>query len=298
MKSQDLSHGTHEFPALTGLRAIAAYLVCWFHISVATGASEGAFGRIGYTGVSIFFVLSGFLIAYRYASSATLTKDWLIPYFQRRVARILPVYWLLLTLVVLLKLKRGDSLSLEYLFYSMSVGQVARFLVLNSDNKKNVDAQMAWAERELKAAQEAMVFLVYHHPTYSLSPMHKWTERKDFQLKVRQLIHLHRKKIAAILVGHDHFAQLVNFGDLPAVLSGASWEIRKPEPVDYVEDGVHVQTQWLSGRSPHWVKLSIDPATREVGLHFVRAQDDKHLCSALMVSGKPAMLAPTCARLR
>ncbi len=46
-------------------------------------------------GVSIFFVLSGFLITYRYYNSFHLTTDWFKQYLKNRVARIYPMYFLL-----------------------------------------------------------------------------------------------------------------------------------------------------------------------------------------------------------
>lgn len=49
----------------------------------------------GHVGVGIFFVLSGFLIATRYADGLTLTTSWWRRYMQNRVARIYPLYFLL-----------------------------------------------------------------------------------------------------------------------------------------------------------------------------------------------------------
>ena len=46
-------------------------------------------------GVTIFFVLSGFLIAFRYYDSFKLTKDWFKQYLKNRVARIYPMYAIL-----------------------------------------------------------------------------------------------------------------------------------------------------------------------------------------------------------
>src|SRR5476651_1539871 len=46
-------------------------------------------------GVSIFFVLSGFLITFRYYKNFHLTTDWFRQYLKNRVARIYPMYFLL-----------------------------------------------------------------------------------------------------------------------------------------------------------------------------------------------------------
>src|SRR5471030_1559314 len=46
-------------------------------------------------GVSLFFVLSGFLITFRYYNNFYLTKDWFKQYLKNRVARIYPMYFIL-----------------------------------------------------------------------------------------------------------------------------------------------------------------------------------------------------------
>lgn len=84
------------FPALTGIRAISAFLVYVHHFHP---FSEELIGsrlfrilREAHIGVSIFFVLSGFLIAYRYYGQTNFNfKKYLI----NRVARIYPVYFAL-----------------------------------------------------------------------------------------------------------------------------------------------------------------------------------------------------------
>ena len=54
------------FPSLTGIRAIAAYMVFIHHYN--TFANKGLHDFFGefHIGVTLFFVLSGFLIAHRY----------------------------------------------------------------------------------------------------------------------------------------------------------------------------------------------------------------------------------------
>jgi peptidoglycan/LPS O-acetylase OafA/YrhL len=71
----------------------------------------------------LFFVLSGFLITYRYYEHAKLSGNWFFNYFTRRFARIYPIYFLILTVVVLL-LKNFNTVFLlqnytltHYLFF-------------------------------------------------------------------------------------------------------------------------------------------------------------------------------------
>lgn len=87
------------FPALTGVRALAAYLVFVSHYSYVFDEkfphALQRFFQEFHIGVTIFFVLSGFLIAYRYYDSFQLTAPWFKQYLKNRVARIYPMYFIL-----------------------------------------------------------------------------------------------------------------------------------------------------------------------------------------------------------
>lgn len=86
-------------PALTGVRALAAYLVFISHYAYIFDSDFPHFLRRFFLefhiGVTIFFVLSGFLIAFRYFDNFHLTSDWFKQYLKNRVARIYPMYFLL-----------------------------------------------------------------------------------------------------------------------------------------------------------------------------------------------------------
>jgi peptidoglycan/LPS O-acetylase OafA/YrhL len=86
-------------PALTGVRALAAYLVFISHYEYIFDGnfphSVQRFLQEFHIGVTIFFVLSGFLIAYRYYNNFYLTTDWFKQYLKNRIARIYPMYLLL-----------------------------------------------------------------------------------------------------------------------------------------------------------------------------------------------------------
>jgi peptidoglycan/LPS O-acetylase OafA/YrhL len=91
------------FNELTGIRAIAAYLVFFNHFNVFSNKEFGgilyAFVNEFYIGVTIFFVLSGFLICIRYYDNIKIRDHkWIVQYVQNRVARIFPMYFLLTTL--------------------------------------------------------------------------------------------------------------------------------------------------------------------------------------------------------
>jgi peptidoglycan/LPS O-acetylase OafA/YrhL len=88
------------FPALTGFRAIAAWLVFAHHYNPFDRERFGLLSDVvheGYIGVSMFFVLSGFLITIRY-DDPLLPKPTFGRYMRNRFARIYPLYFILTTL--------------------------------------------------------------------------------------------------------------------------------------------------------------------------------------------------------
>ncbi|MFN3664503.1 MAG: acyltransferase family protein, partial [Sediminibacterium sp.] len=84
------------FNALTGIRAIAAFMVYLHHYNPIP--KEYAMHYLineMHIGVTLFFVLSGFLIAYRYLDLKSFSFR---NYIVNRIARIYPMYFLLTTL--------------------------------------------------------------------------------------------------------------------------------------------------------------------------------------------------------
>lgn len=87
--------------ALTSLRFFAAFLVLCFHyhIEAFKGEPLPPLISLGYTGVTFFFVLSGFILSHRYART-TFDRQESYRFTVARIARIYPVF--LLSLVVAL----------------------------------------------------------------------------------------------------------------------------------------------------------------------------------------------------
>jgi peptidoglycan/LPS O-acetylase OafA/YrhL len=90
-------------PGLTGLRALAAFLVVGFHLNglmvprrlTLAGIDVTPLVTIGWVGVAVFFVLSGFLITVhlierRAAGGVLATYP---AYLRDRVLRVVPAYW-------------------------------------------------------------------------------------------------------------------------------------------------------------------------------------------------------------
>jgi peptidoglycan/LPS O-acetylase OafA/YrhL len=90
------------FPALTGVRALAAYMVFIHHYEPFDEANYGSiayhFFREMHIGVALFFVLSGFLIGYRYLDSTQINFR---KYIVNRIARVYPMYFILTTITFL-----------------------------------------------------------------------------------------------------------------------------------------------------------------------------------------------------
>ena len=104
-----------RFPLFDSLRAIAALTVFVFHLPFAAElALDDPFRPyllILNVGVSVFFLISGFLLyrPFARARSAGNPRPPTIPYAVRRALRIVPAYWLALVGVVLLVGPSGEA---------------------------------------------------------------------------------------------------------------------------------------------------------------------------------------------
>ncbi|MFC9250461.1 acyltransferase family protein [Amycolatopsis thailandensis] len=99
-----------RFPALDGLRAIAATIVILFHF-----AGPKWSWLSGWVGVYIFFVLSGFLITTLLLREQDRTgRISLSAFYLRRAFRILPPYLVILGGIVVFVLLRGEFLARDF----------------------------------------------------------------------------------------------------------------------------------------------------------------------------------------
>ncbi|MEY4345947.1 MAG: hypothetical protein RL032_1779 [Pseudomonadota bacterium] len=104
-------------PNLDGIRAVACLCVVVSHMPL-----PGKPDALGGVGVAVFFVLSGFLMAYLYGrtpwDSATV-----LHYCIARFTRIAPIYWVVVSLcIVLSNLDLGDDFPMQI----VGVKQIAR----------------------------------------------------------------------------------------------------------------------------------------------------------------------------
>jgi peptidoglycan/LPS O-acetylase OafA/YrhL len=108
-----------QLPPLTGIRFIAVVMIFLFHYNAPVFGRylQAAFHQC-YLGVNVFFVLSGFLICYNYGKEASLKGPFLKAYYINRIARIIPLYYLLLTftfIVLHVRHEGGNHLLSVYL---------------------------------------------------------------------------------------------------------------------------------------------------------------------------------------
>lgn len=93
--------GTARFGSLDGLRFLSIAAVLWHHAPI-WGAMENAPRLLerGFLGVDFFFVLSGFLITTLLLREETRKGRFsLADFYWRRILRIIPVYFLVVTLL-------------------------------------------------------------------------------------------------------------------------------------------------------------------------------------------------------
>jgi peptidoglycan/LPS O-acetylase OafA/YrhL len=107
---------SHRDPALDGLRGIAILLVYLFHYGGGLRSSHSVIRTLGYltatgwTGVILFFALSGFLITGSLWDSLGEQRV-LFNFYARRALRIFPLYYLAVFAAIVAAVARGTRLN-------------------------------------------------------------------------------------------------------------------------------------------------------------------------------------------
>lgn len=104
-----LPHPRSEILALTGIRAIAAIAVVLHHIRLPASAPQPLKQLVdaGYIGVPLFFMLSGLVLAWNYSTLTPKDGTKLWRFYIARIARVMPLYWVVLFYLVLVRAARG-----------------------------------------------------------------------------------------------------------------------------------------------------------------------------------------------
>jgi peptidoglycan/LPS O-acetylase OafA/YrhL len=121
--------GNPRFPLFDSLRAIAALLVFAGHTVTGTYSfvtHPDLFvwaAQCSYEGVAVFFLISGFLLYRPFLTARRGGRSLSLPdYARRRVLRIVPAYWVALTIFIVLGLVSGVTTSNWWRFYGF--GQI------------------------------------------------------------------------------------------------------------------------------------------------------------------------------
>jgi peptidoglycan/LPS O-acetylase OafA/YrhL len=124
-----LEKNDRYFRPLTGVRAIAAYMVYLHHLNPLPKEYKNQFIynflQELHIGVTLFFVLSGFLIAYRYSEKINFSFR---KYLVNRVARIYPMYFILTTLTFIVLAQKNSGINFQFLIlYILNIGFIRGF---------------------------------------------------------------------------------------------------------------------------------------------------------------------------
>ncbi len=173
----------------------------------------------------------------------------------------------------------GEYFSKKYL------NDQIQYIVLNSDNTRNVAEQMTWFEKEISASTSKQIYIMFHHPSRTVAS-HSWTEKKAFHQKLLPIINKYRSKVSALIIGHDHIAGLLHFNNLPVIISGSTQSPRTEKIINNVQDGVTVRTDIHFDSELYWVQQTVYNGYSE--FVFIRAKDNKMLCKAVVTTGQEA----------
>jgi peptidoglycan/LPS O-acetylase OafA/YrhL len=96
---------------IDALRGIAALMVTIFHLSGSSGLSKqtASFGKYGYLGVEIFFVISGFVLPYSLFKSGYKLKNF-FTFILKRIIRISPAYIVIILISMVLAAVTGREI--------------------------------------------------------------------------------------------------------------------------------------------------------------------------------------------
>jgi peptidoglycan/LPS O-acetylase OafA/YrhL len=115
-------------PGLDTLRACAIALVFMYHykIFVNSAPTFGWLGDVGWAGVDLFFVLSGYLIANQLFAGIARGETLSLPrFYARRALRTLPVFWLVLAAFALFPAALGGRTAppwWRFLTFTQNIG--------------------------------------------------------------------------------------------------------------------------------------------------------------------------------
>jgi len=132
-----VSFQDRSFPTLNAVRAAGAIMVVLTHAAFNTGQinrgwTGAALARFDF-GVTLFFILSGFLLCRPYFLTRELGRDWPSTrhFYWKRALRILPIYWVIVVVALTLDPANDDATWQDWLSH-LTLTQIYRHDLLAS----------------------------------------------------------------------------------------------------------------------------------------------------------------------
>jgi len=228
-----------HIPELDGLRGMAILLVVAAHYFAVpgTGAAfllSGYWFRLGWTGVDLFFVLSGFLIG-GILLGARGSPNYFKTFYARRFFRIIPLYYAWIMLYVVLVAAAGSWVAARIgTVQGIDVAIPAHFLFLQNFHNFT----------------KSTVFLWWFSSTWSLA-----VEEQFYLLAPLLVRGLPRRRLAMALVLVAMAAPALRFL-IRAEFSNGPWLAYRLMPcrADSLAVGVLAALLWTSPRSRSWLQ--------------------------------------------
>jgi peptidoglycan/LPS O-acetylase OafA/YrhL len=157
-------------PSLTGIRAICVYFIFFYHNNIFT-AIENPDGFLllnqFYTFLTFFFVLSGFVICYKYYSISSLNKKALYNYFVNRFSRVFPILFLLITATFVLQYVYNDD-TLPHIIKSLLYNVTLLKGFSTEYNLTGIGPSWSMSVEELFYALSPFIFFFMAKPSFLL----------------------------------------------------------------------------------------------------------------------------------
>ena len=192
--------GSGDIPPLTGVRAFAAWWVVFFHASfLLPSAFPGLhwLAALGYLGVDLFFVLSGFIISYKYWNRfSSFSGETYRNFLWLRLARLYPVH--IFTLFVSALLLFGVRISGIVTSKDFSTWTLPNFLA-------NLVMVHAWRIRYVESWNNASWSISCEWFAYLVFPLLVLSGLKKIPTRVAVVVAMLLPGIYAILAQAKYF---------------------------------------------------------------------------------------------
>jgi peptidoglycan/LPS O-acetylase OafA/YrhL len=162
-----------RLPELTSLRFFAALHVVFFHafamqVLTSTGWLRTA-SSIGYVGVSLFFVLSGFILVYTYAGSPIVPTG----FWRARFARVYPAYLFSLLIAAPFFFYGATHLPIPFFAWASHHMKLASFLPLVLLQSWVPQGVMSWNPVAWSLSVEALFYFLFPFLLPSLAKLQR-----------------------------------------------------------------------------------------------------------------------------